>query len=180
MNFFHKLLSGMMAATVLCGMVGCRRHGGAPQEPQAYVTFAQMQKRIIQKHLPAKGIVHPIDSAIISAQTEGMLVNMNIVEGDYAKDGDVLFCTDRSNLEALVSIRKDEVEILEAVLERAKIKAETAELTFRQLERDYERERKLREANVNSQASYEAVETASRKAALDITESKVEIGRAHV
>ena len=175
MNFFHKLLSGMVAATILCGMVGCRRHGGAPQEPQAYVTFAQMQKRIFQKHLPAKGIVHPIDSAIISAQTEGMLVNMNIVEGDYAKDGDVLFCTDRSNLEALVSIRKDEIEILEAVLERAKIKAETAELTFRQLERDYERERKLREANVNSQASFEAVETASRKAALEITDSKVDI-----
>ena len=165
----------MVAATVLCGMSGCRRHGGTPQEPQAYVTFAQMQKRIFQKHLPAKGIVHPIDSAIISAQTEGMLVNMNIVEGDYAKDGDVLFCTDRSNLEALVSIRKDEIEILEAVLERAKIKAETAELTFRQLERDYERERKLREANVNSQASFEAVETASRKAALEITDSKVDI-----
>ena len=175
MNFFHKLLNGIVAATILCGMASCRRHGGTPQEPQAYVTFAQMQKRIFQKHLPAKGIIHPIDSAVISAQTEGMLVNMNIVEGDYAKAGDVLFCTDRSNLEALVSIRKDEVEILEAVLERAKIKAEKAELAFRQLERDYERERKLRDANVNSQATFEAVETASRKAALDITDSKVDI-----
>ena len=165
----------MVAATILCGLASCRRHGGAPQEPQAYVTFAQMQKRIFQKHLPAKGIVHPIDSAVISAQTEGMLVNMNIVEGDYAKAGDVLFCTDRSNLEALVSTRKDEVEILEAVLERAKIKAETAELTFRQLERDYERERKLRDANVNSQAGFEAVETAFRKASLDITDTKIDI-----
>ena len=153
----------MVAATVICGVAGCRRHGGDAREPQAYVTFAQMQKRIFQKHLPAKGIVHPIDSAIISAQTEGMLVNMNIVEGDYAKAGDVLFCTDRSNLEALASIRKDEVEILESVVERAKIKAETAELTFRQLERDYERERKLREANVNSQAGFEAAETPTAK-----------------
>ena len=178
MNFFHKLLSGILAATVLCGLAGCRKRAGDRQEPQAYVTLAQMQKRIFQKHLTTKGIVHPIDSAIISAQTEGMLVNMNIVEGDYAKAGDVLFCTDRSNLEALASIRKDEIDILEAVLERAKIKAETAELTFRQLERDYERERKLREANVNSQAGFEAVETAYRKATFDITDSKVAIIKA--
>ena len=178
MNFFHKLLSGLLAATVICGLAGCRKRDGASQEPQAFVTVAQMQKRIFQKHLPAKGVVHPIDSAIISAQTEGMVVNMNIVEGDYAKAGDVLFCTDRSNLEALASIRKDEIDILEAVLERAKIKAETAELTFRQLERDYERERKLREANVNSQAGFEAVETAFRKATLDITDTKVDIIKA--
>ena len=178
MNFFHKLLSGLLAATVICGLAGCRKRDGASQEPQAFVTVAQMQKRIFQKHLPAKGVVHPIDSAIISAQTEGMVVNMNIVEGDYAKAGDVLFCTDRSNLEALASIRKDEIDILEAVLERAKIKAETAELTFSQLERDYERERKLREANVNSQAGFEAVETAFRKATLDITDTKVDIIKA--
>ena len=142
----------MVAAAALFGMAGCRRHGGASKEPQAVVTVAQLQKRIFQKHLPVKGIVHPIDSTVISAQTEGMLINMNIVEGGYAKAGDVLFCTDRDRLEAVANVRKDEVGILESMLERAKIKAETAELTFRQLERDYERERKLRDANVNSQA----------------------------
>ena len=168
----------MLAAIALFGLAGCRRHGGASKEPQAYVTVAQMQKRIFQKHLPVKGIVHPIDSTVISAQTEGMLINMNIVEGGYAKAGDVLFCTDRDRLEAVANVRKDEVEILESMLERAKIKAETAELTFRQLERDYERERKLRDANVNSQAGFEAVETAYRKATLDITDTKIDIIKA--
>jgi len=173
--FFHRLLSVMVAAAALFGMAGCRRHGDASKEPQAVVTVAQLQKRIFQKHLPVKGIVHPIDSTVISAQTEGMLVNMNIVEGGYAKAGDVLFCTDRDRLEAVANVRKDEVGILESMLERAKIKAETAELTFRQLERDYERERKLRDANVNSQASYEAAETAYRKATLDITDTKIDV-----
>ena len=97
------------------------------------------------------------------------------MEGGYAKAGDVLFCTDRDRLEAVANVRKDEVGILESMLERAKIKAETAELTFRQLERDYERERKLRDANVNSQASYEAAETAYRKATLDITDTKIDV-----
>ena len=175
MNTFHKILVGMLAAAALCGLAGCRRKVAHQQEPKAFVTFGRLEKRIFQKHLPAKGVVHPIDSAIISTQTEGMLVNMNIVEGDYAKNGDVLFCTDRSNLEAIASIRKDEIDILEAALERAKIKAETTELTFHQLERDYERERKLRDANVNSQAGFEAVETAYRKATLDITDAKVAI-----
>lgn len=165
----------MLVAATLFGMVGCRRHADAPKEPQAYVTLAQLQKRIFQKHLPVKGIVQPIDSTVISAQTEGMLVNMNIVEGGYAKAGDVLFCTDRSRLEAVAAVKKDEIDILESMLERAKIKAETSELTFRQTERDYERERKLREANVNSLASFEAAETAYRKATLDITDTKIDV-----
>ena len=175
MIFFHKLLNSMLVAAALFGMIGCRRHADTPKEPQAYVTLAQLQKRIFQKHLPVKGIVQPIDSTVISAQTEGMLVNMNIVEGGYAKAGDVLFCTDRSRLEAVAAVKKDEIDILESMLERAKIKAETAELTFRQTERDYERERKLREANVNSLASFEAAETAYRKATLDITDTKIDV-----
>jgi RND family efflux transporter MFP subunit len=165
----------MLVAAALFGMVGCRRHADAPKKPQAYVTLAQMQKRIFQKHLPVKGIVQPIDSTVISAQTEGMLVNMNIVEGGYAKAGDVLFCTDRSRLEAVAAVKKDEIDILESMLERTKIKAETAEITFRQTERDYERERKLREANVNSLASFEAAETAYRKATLDIADTKIDV-----
>ncbi len=175
MIFFHRLLNSMLVTAALFGMVGCRRHADAPKKPQAYVTLAQLQKRIFQKHLPVKGIVQPIDSTVISAQTEGMLVNMNIVEGGYAKAGDVLFCTDRSRLEAVAAVKKDEIDILESMLERAKIKAETAELTFRQTERDYERERKLREANVNSLASFEAAETAYRKATLDITDTKIDV-----
>ena len=177
MNIFNKLLTGMLAAMVFCCLPGCRKKPKASSEPQAYVTLGQLQKRIFQKQLPAKGIVHPIDFAVISARTEGVLANMNIVEGDYAKAGDILFCLDRTNLESIVAIQKDKIDILDAILERARIKLETAELHFKQLERDYERERKLREANVNSQASFEAVETSFRTATLDITDSKVEIAK---
>lgn len=178
MNIFSKALTGMLVTFTFCCLPGCRRQNQASPEPQAYVTLGQLQKRIFQKQLPAKGIVHPVDFAVISAKTDGVLANMNIVEGDYAKAGDVLFCLDRTNLESMVAIQKDKIDILDAILERAKIKSETAELTFRQLERDYERERKLRDANVNSKATFEAAETSFRKATLDITDSKVEIARA--
>ena len=177
MNTFHKILAGMLAAAALCCLPACRKNGDIQQDPSANVTLGQLQKRIFRKQLPVQGVVQPVESAVISANVDGVLANVNTVEGDYAKSGDVLFCIDRQVLDSDVTIWKNEVAVLRASFESMKIKSDKAAVTYRQLERDYERERKLREANVNSKAAFEAAETAYLKAALDISDINAETAK---
>lgn len=173
-NASNVWLCALMAGLVVCG--GCaKKETKKSGERETRVTIEPLQKRIFRQQIPVQGTVWPVEYATISAKISGTLELLKVDEGDMRKKGDVLFGIDRQILKNQVTVCEDEIKVKTAEVESARIALNTAEISKRKAELDYERFLRLWQSKATSQAEFESYETAHKKAEMDVRSAKAAI-----
>ena len=90
---------------------GCdNQKKNATNKSEAPKTTAKATKGVVEKLVPhtfkkqirGQGTIKPVNKAFISARMGEIIDSLNVKEGDYVKQGDLFFQTNKANLENAV------------------------------------------------------------------------------
>lgn len=118
-----------------------------------------VQPRTVAEKLRVPGRLEPFVDAVLSAEQDGLIVELNADKGDAVTNGQVLLRIDGRSWEQ--ARRRAEVNIREA-------------------EKDVARWKELREAGAVSVTDYEAIETRREQAEIALTEASVFLSQCEV
>lgn len=110
------VLVGMLTAGLTLG-TGCEKEATqavAPSPP--VVTVASPIVRPFVSHAEFTGRVEPEDSVELRARVGGFLKQVHFADGDFVKQGDVLFTIDQAPFEAVIRERQAAVEKAKSAL----------------------------------------------------------------
>lgn len=160
------LILGLSLAVVGCSKANASK-GLPPADPSAAAPVSSLLKAAATEQeapaaasvLTASGSVHAINEASLSANATGVLLKVNVDEGDRVKKGQVLFQIDARSAGLAVS--------------QAKVGVSSAKVSLQQAKEDLDR----KEGLAKSGAVTEAALTASR---LNYENAKLGVKRAEV
>lgn len=151
-------------------IVGCSKANASkempPADPSAAAPVSSLLKAAAREEAPAEasgltasGSTHAVNEAALSAKATGVLVKLNVAEGDRVKKGQLLFQVDSRGAGLAVS--------------QAKVGVSSAKVNLQQAKEDLDR----KEGLAKSGATTEAALTASR---LNYENAKLAVKRAEV
>ncbi len=172
--FFIVLLTGLL--TTGCGE---QKDGDKPQ-PETAKTTAKATKVVVEKLAPytfkkqirVQGTIKPVNKAFISARMGGIIDSLNVKEGDYVKKGDLLFQTDKANLENGVIAAKKLVETSSTVENYAKADIPVAKANKSKIELDYNRDKGLFKNGAISRSDFEGTEVSYKSAIANVEKAE--------
>lgn len=162
----------LVAAAVTAGVLLTAGCGGGKNrksaEREIRVSAEKLTRRTFRRTIPVQGTVTPVEHAVISAKIGGTLEQLKVDEGDRKQKGEVLFGIDSQILRNQLTVREDDIKVKNAEYESARIAEQSATISRRKAELDYERFLKLRKSQATSQAEFESYETIFKKAEMDV------------
>ncbi len=158
---------GLVVAALIAVSIVSSRESGTKVEVE------KVERRDLTAVVSASGTLEPKQSVSISATTPGEVVRVGVAEGQRVNKGDFLLQLDPVNMAAGASGQAAAVETA-----RAEVGSAEAQLAFAR--QDYERKRKLAEADLIPRAELEAAraELRAREAAVNAARSRVRQGQA--
>lgn len=129
------------------------------QEPALPVVTQIVEPRVMDEMLHVPGRLEPLVRAVLSAEQDGLIVELNADKGDAVTKGQLLLRIDGRTWEQVR--RRAEVEIRDA-------------------EKDVVRWRELREAGAVSATDYEAIQSRRDRAEIAIAEAEVFLSQCEV
>jgi multidrug efflux pump subunit AcrA (membrane-fusion protein) len=169
------LLAAGLLCTPGCGKAKTKKVG----EREIRVTVEPLTKRMYRRTIPVQGTVTPVEHAVISAKIGGTLEMLKVDEGDSRTKGEILFGIDSQVLKNQLTVREDEIKVKNAEYESAKIAEQSAMISLKKAELDYERFQRLRQSQATSQAEFETYETSYEKAKMDVQSARAAVVNAH-
>lgn len=166
------LALGLLLLPALLPLSGCgRRPRPAPAAAPAAAREAVLVRtepaavRDFRRLLRLQGSIDAKGAARIAARVPGTLDEIRVDQGDRVAAGDVLFVTDRLNLENRVEAERQNVLVTAAGMAEARAGLRQAEVGCAKATLDYERFKRLyEEQKAVTQDAFEKVETAWRQA----------------
>lgn len=157
------LAGGLVGVLVVVAAVFRSRDSGLEVETET------LQRRDLTAIVSASGTLEPKQSVSISATTSGEVVDVRVVEGQAVKKGDFLLQLDPVNVAAGASGQEAAVRVAQADLASAE-----AQLAYAR--DDFERKRRLAEADLIPRAQLDAAQTElrTREAAVEAARSRIE------
>ncbi len=126
------------------------------------VETSMVERRTITELVSASGKIFPEKEVIISSDVSGEVVSLPVVEGDSVKAGDLLARIDpeayESSVErgrAAVNSSKSQLAIAKSNYENSKAQKAQVQAQFENAKRIYNRNKKLKDQGVISEAEYE-------------------------
>ena len=177
MNMKRMMMFSLLSIGLLLAG-GCRRGGETPAVPPVAVRTAQVTVRDFQESVSTQGVIEAVNGAVISALVNGRIERLNVEESDRVRAGDVLFISDRSNLE---NARVLAMEALKIARERSRTRQADLELAKFSLVHDeshYHRNRTLYEKGSVSSANFETVTLTYQRAKLAVTQAEAALATA--
>ena len=170
---FSKLWIGVALGALLALLLLVRSCGSS--DPQN-IQLTQTQSAIVTNEniasvLNASGYVVAQRRAAVASKATGRLKELNVVEGDQVKQGQVLAVLENQDMVALVSEREANLNAL-----RARIGFAQAEFDDAQL--DLDRSKSLRQSKVVSQAELEKADARFKRAISDLESTKANMALA--
>lgn len=149
-------------------LMGCASKEVKQKEPSFPVDVAIVQQKTVPFFLETIGHVEPIITVDISSRVQGEITNVYFTEGDYVKEGDLLFTIDPRSFQA-------EVKKNEGLLEEDVVNLKLAQ-------EKVERYRLLAQEEYFSQLDYDslltnenALKASIKQAEADLENSKVNL-----
>lgn len=120
-------LTGVAAAAALLAALGCSRKAvteAATETPAMPVKIATVETRTLPVEVKAVGRVEPYSTITVKSQVTGVLDKAHFEEGDFVKEGDLLFEIDPRPYEE--ALRQAEANLLKdrALLQQAQANVE--------------------------------------------------------
>src|SRR5699024_9238651 len=110
------------------------------------VETTEAKLKTITQEVAASGKIQPVSEVIIRPEVSGEIVQLNVEEGDYVEEGEVI-------LRIKQDIYKARIEEIEASLLTQKARLQQAKANLLEAEYDYTKQKELYERNVASEAS---------------------------
>ena len=115
----------LVFAVLVLTTSGCRRPPPpAPTPPTPVVSVLQPVEHLVQEHLEYNGYLEAVESVQIRARVQGVLQEIQFVEGQAVKKGDLLFKIDPR--ETTAALKRAEADKAKAVAELTNARSEEA------------------------------------------------------
>lgn len=163
MKFSTQLL--LTSLSLMLFLSGCREKEASESNAQPLkVQTAQLEKRLFSRKICAHATIQPIDRAAIAAKVNGTIDVLNVREGHKVKKDDILFQTDRKNLENQLLVARQNLRVSEATVRTSEDDVTIAQTTLDKATYDYKRMQTLLQSNAVSQTAFEQAEADWKRA----------------
>jgi RND family efflux transporter MFP subunit len=162
-----SIIHPIMLAVCALLLPGCNQdvlNSGDAGASQIKVRTAQLTSCEFTKSLHVQCLVQPVDKVSVSARVGGCIDILQTREGEHVQSGNMLFQTDRRNLQRQVSVVEADLKVAIEILHTAEADLEIAKVARDKAEIDYRRSIRLFQKNVVTQDSHENAEVAWKNA----------------
>lgn len=116
------------------------------------VETTEAKLKTITQEVAASGKIQPVSEVIIRPEVSGEIVQLNVEEGDYVKENDIILRIKQDIYEA-------RIEEIEAALLTQKARLQQAKANFLEAQYDFKKQKELYERDVSSEAQYMQAKT---------------------
>lgn len=159
-NNLLKILAIVVAVLVVIAIIG-KNQGWFGKELMVKVAVEKAERRTVIEMITANGKIQPVKEVKISPDVSGEIVLLNVEEGNYVNQGDLLF---KIKPDTYMSMRDRAM----AALESSKARLAQAKAQFIQAELAYKRSKQLYEEQTISQSEYEQAEASYKVAQAEV------------
>lgn len=166
----------IFAALVIVGVIGASALGlFGSSEHETPVTTEKAEKRTITQLVSASGRIQPEVEVIIRPDVSGEIIELNVREGDFVREGDLL-------LRIKPDIYQAQIDELNAMLLTQQARLEQARAAMLQSEIEYLRTKQLYEREMVSELDYLSANNnfEGQKANVRAAEFQIESARAQL
>lgn len=154
----NKILIILVSAVVLLlaiAIIG-KKKGWIGNGNIEQVAVEKTAKRSLVETVTASGKINPQTEVKLSSEVSGEIIELNVVEGDSVRKGQLLCVVNPNIYEAVVTQASASVNQVKASLASARASAIQAKAAFENAKRNYDRNKKLFDDKVISEMEYEA------------------------
>ena len=161
------LLGGGLAIAKQQGLIG--------KEPSTEVEFTKAKKADIIERVSASGKIQPEVEVKLSPDVSGEIVGLYISEGDSVRAGQLLLKIKPDNYESLFARAEAQVNSARASVEQSKSGQSQSESRLLKAKIDYDRNKKLHDDKVISDADFDQFNSQYLVAKQDVESSKANV-----
>ena len=161
------LLGGGLAIAKQQGLIG--------KEPSTEVEFTKAKKADIIERVSASGKIQPEVEVKLSPDVSGEIVGLYITEGDSVRAGQLLLKIKPDNYESLFARAEAQVNSARASVEQSKSGQSQSESRLLKAKIDYDRNKKLHDDKVISDADFDQFNSQYLVAKQDVESSKANV-----
>lgn len=154
----NKLITvlGVLVAVLLVVAVVGKKKGWIGKGDIQEVAVEKAAKRSLIETVTASGKINPQTEVKLSSEVSGEVIELNVVEGDSVRKGQLLCVVNPNIYEAVVTQATAGLNQVKASLASARASSIQAKAAFENAKRNYERNKKLFDDKVISEMEYEA------------------------
>jgi HlyD family secretion protein len=165
------ILLGVLAALVI-GLVLAKQQGWIGKEKPTEVEFAEAKKVDIIERVTASGKIQPEVEVKISPDVSGEIIALYVEEGDSVKVGQLLLKIRPDNYESFLARASATVSASKAQFEQSKAAIAQSESRLLKANIDFQRNKKLHDDKVISDAEFDGFQSAFQIARQDVESAK--------
>lgn len=151
------ILLGVLGAIIIFAIIG-RSAGWIGGEKELKVESSIVKKVSITEKVSASGVIEPEIEVKLSPDVAGEIIELNVVEGDSVKIGDLLVKIRPDNFISALDRSRANLNQNEANLAQSKANLKRAEAQFIRAELEYNRNEKLYKDKVISDSDWEQIQ----------------------
>ena len=173
-NKIWLILGGVVVA-LGGGLFFAKQKGLIGKEPSVEVEFTKAKKADIVERVSASGKIQPEIEVKLSPDVSGEIVALYVNEGDSVKAGQLLLKIRPDNYESLLSRADAQVNSSKASVEQSKAVQSQAESRLLKAKIDYDRNKKLHDDKVISDADFDQFNSQYLVAKQDVESAKANV-----
>ncbi|RPA68108.1 efflux RND transporter periplasmic adaptor subunit [Cyclobacteriaceae bacterium YHN15] len=156
-NKLIYILLGVLGAIIIFAIIG-RSAGWIGGEKELKVESSIVKKVSITEKVSASGVIEPEIEVKLSPDVAGEIIELNVVEGDSVKIGDLLVKIRPDNFISALDRSRANLNQNQANLAQSKANLKRAEAQFIRAELEYNRNEKLYKDKVISDSDWEQIQ----------------------
>ena len=173
-NKIWWILGGIIVILVIALMVA-KQQGLIGKEPSTEVEFTKAKKADIIERVSASGKIQPEIEVKLSPDVSGEIVGLYVSEGDSVVAGQLLLKIRPDNYESLLARAEAQVNSSKASVEQSKAMQSQAESRLLKAKIDYDRNKKLHDDKVISDADFDQFNSQYLVAKQDVESTKASV-----
>ena len=157
------------------GLAIAKQKGWIGKEPSTEVEFTKAKKADIIERVSASGKIQPEVEVKLSPDVSGEIVGLYVNEGDSVRAGQLLLKIRPDNYESLLSRAEAQVNSSKASVEQSKSGQSQSESRLLKAKIDYDRNKKLHDDKVISDADFDQFNSQYLVAKQDVESAKANV-----
>ena len=169
------LILGGVVVLLGGGLAVAKQKGWIGKEPSTEVEFTKAKKTDIIERVSASGKIQPEVEVKLSPDVSGEIVGLYVTEGDSVRAGQLLLKIKPDNYESLLARAEAQVNSAKASVEQSKSGQSQSESRLLKAKIDYDRNKKLHDDKVISDADFDQFNSQYLVAKQDVESTKANV-----
>jgi HlyD family secretion protein len=157
------------------GLIIAKQKGLIGKEPSTEVEFTKVKKADIIERVSASGKIQPEIEVKLSPDVSGEIVGLYVTEGDSVRAGQLLLKIKPDNYESLLARAEAQVNSSKASVEQSRSGQSQSESRLLKAKIDYDRNKKLHDDKVISDADFDQFNSQYLVAKQDVESAKANV-----